>query len=174
MRQIPAALYRNGSKRTECFKTDPAGVLLTVKQSGMQMKEYDFRAFKKAEISGNDPNALGDPEQSLLYAQAEYCQAMTDADIDTLRRLVSEDMVYTHMSGKKQTREEYFADIAQRRLRYYTVGIADPVIEINGSKGRITYTAVLNANAYGARGTFHMKGTHYYELRGGSWTGVNR
>lgn len=27
----------------------------------------------------------------------------------------------------------------------------------------------LNANAYGARGTYRMKGTHYYELREGGW-----
>ena len=34
--------------------------------------------------------------------------------------------------------------------------------------------AVLNANAYGARGTYRMKGTHYYELRDGSWIAVNK
>jgi len=37
---------------------------------------------------------------------------MTDADIDTMRELVSEDAVFTHMSGRQQTREEYFADVA--------------------------------------------------------------
>ncbi len=59
-------------------------------------------------------------------------------------------------------------------LRYYTIVIADPVIRADGEKGRITYTSVLNADAYGARGTYHMKGTHYYELRDGSWIAVNK
>jgi hypothetical protein len=89
-----------------------------------------------------------------------YCQAMTDADIDTLRKLTAEGKTYTHMSGKKQTREEYFDDIADGSLTYYTIGIADPVIKVNGDSATITYTSVLNANAYGARGTFRMKGTH--------------
>ena len=83
-------------------------------------------------------------------------------------------MIYTHMSGKQQTREEYFADIADGSLRYFTIGIADPVIKADGEKGSITYTSVLNANAYGARGTYRMKGTHYYELRDGSWIAVNK
>jgi len=96
---------------------------------------------------------LTDEERSILYVHAKYCQAMTDADIDTMRELISEDMIYTHMSGMQQTREEYFSDISDGSLRYYTIGIADPIIEVDQAKARITYTSVLNANAYGSRGT---------------------
>ena len=109
------------------------------------MSEYRFEDFKNVEISGVDLSALNEQELSLLYQQARYCQAMTDADMDTLREIVSEDMVFTHMSGRQQTREEYFADIEKGRLNYHTIGIEDPVIEIDGNKGRITYTSVLNA-----------------------------
>ena len=120
------------------------------------------------------PAVKRDPrELSVLYAQARYCQAMTDADIDTMRELVSEDMVFTHMSGRKQTREEYFADVADGSLNYFTIGIENPVIEADGDKARITYTSVLNADAYGARGTYRIKGTHHYALRDGCWILAN-
>ena len=99
---------------------------------------------------------------------------MTDADIDTMRELVSEDAVFTHMSGRQQTREEYFADIADGSLNYFTIGIADPVIKVDGDKAQIAYTSVLNANAYDAKGIYRMKGTHYYELRDGSWIVVGK
>ena len=135
---------------------------------------YDFRQFSNVTISGIDISSLHEEEQAILYAQARYCQAMTDADIDTMRELVSEDMVYTHMSGMQQTREEYFADVANGSLRYFTIGIADPAIKVDGDKAQITYTSVLNANAYGARGTYRMKGTHHYEKRDGAWITVNR
>ena len=72
------------------------------------------------------------------------------------------------------TEEELFADVADRSLNYFTIGIADPVIKVDGDKAQITYTSVLNANAYGARGTYRMKGTHYYELRDGSWIAVGK
>ena len=139
-----------------------------------EMSGYDFTEFANVTITGIDVSALNETELAILYAQARYCQAMTDADIDTMRELVAEDMIYTHMSGKQQTREEYFADTADGSLRYFTIGIADPVIRADGEKGSITYTSVLNANAYGARGTYRMKGTHYYELRDGSWIAVNK
>lgn len=135
--------------------------------------EYDFREYSNVNITGVDLASLSDEELAVLYAQAKYCQAMTEADIDTMRELVSEDKVFTHMSGLQQTREEYFADVADGSLTYYTIGITDPVIKVDGEKAQITYSSVLNADAYGARGTFRMKGMHQYEKRDGAWIIVN-
>jgi hypothetical protein len=135
--------------------------------------KYDFSVFINVTITGADIAALSDDELSVLYAQARYCQAMTDADTDVMRQIVSEDMTFTHMSGLKQTREEYFADIADGSLRYFTIGIEDPVIRVDGNKATVTFTSVLNANAYGVRGTYRMKGTHHYERHDGEWIAVN-
>lgn len=137
------------------------------------MMNYDFSVFSNVEIIGADLAVMSNEQLAVLYQQARYCQAMTDADIDTLRELVSEDTVFTHMSGRQQTREEYFADIENGNLRYFAIGIENPVIEVNGDLASIIYTSVLNANAYGARGTYRMSGTHWFELRNGNWISVN-
>ncbi|MBQ9869240.1 MAG: nuclear transport factor 2 family protein [Ruminococcus sp.] len=142
-------------------------------ESGDDMKNYDFSKLTNVELINADLGSMNDEQLSVLYAQARYCQAMTDADIDSMRELVSEDMTYTHMSGKKQTREEYFADIADGSLRYFTIGMESPTVAVRGDEASITYTSVLNANAYGSRGTYRMKGTHYYEKRDGEWIAVN-
>ncbi len=145
----------------------------SIQKETKTMEEYDFSIFANVEITGIDIDSLDPEEQSLLYRQAEYCQAMTDADIDKLREIVSEDKTFTHMSGKTQSREEYFDDIDNGYLIYFLIGIEDPVIEIAGDKGSITYTSVLNANAYGSEGTYRISGTHYYELIDGEWIAVN-
>ena len=142
-------------------------------KQGTDMSVYDFSEFENVEITGCDINSLSETEQSVLYTQARYCQAMTDADTDTMREIVSEDMIFTHMSGKTQSREEYFADIEKGRLNYFTIGIENPAIEVDGDTATITFTSALNANAYGARGTFRMSGTHKYENRSGEWIAVN-
>ena len=92
--------------------------------------KYNFKELSNVNITGIDISSLNEEELAILYTQAIYCQAMTDADIDTMRELVSEDMVFTHMSGMQQTREEYFADVADGSLNYFTIGIADPVIRV--------------------------------------------
>ncbi len=64
--------------------------------------------YTNIEVSGIDIDSLTDEQMEILLLQTQYCQAMTDADTDAMRELVSEDMTYTHMSGKTQTREEYY------------------------------------------------------------------
>ncbi len=137
------------------------------------MKEYDFSALSNVTISGADLSAMTKEQLSVLYQAARYCEAMTEADVDTMREIVSEDMTFTHMSGLRQTREEYFADVADGSLRYYTIDMEKPIVKVNGDHATVTYTSVLNANAYGARGTFRIKGTHRYEKRDGVWIAVN-
>ncbi|MBD5526550.1 MAG: nuclear transport factor 2 family protein [Lachnospiraceae bacterium] len=137
------------------------------------MVEYYFSIFTNVELIGADLSEMSDDQLSVLYQQARYCQAMTEADTDTLREIVSEDVVFTHMSGRQQTREEYFADIENGSLRYFTIGIDSPVVEVDGDLASVTYTSVLNANAYGARGTYRMDGTHWFEKQGGNWISVN-
>lgn len=137
------------------------------------MNGYDFSAFKNVEVTGADMDAMTDAQLAVLYRQAEYCQAMIDADISKMREIVSKDMVFTHMSGKQQIRDEYFSDIERGRLKYYIIGIENPKIEVDGDSATIYFTSVLNANAYGTKGTFRMTGTHHYEKINGTWIVVN-
>lgn len=139
------------------------------RREGEFMQEYDFSVFENVELIGANLSTMSGEQIEVLYQQARYCQAMTDADIDTLRELVPEDMTFTHMSGRQQTREEYFADVEDGSLRYFTIGIDTPVVEVNGDIASVTYTSVLNANAYGARGTYRMSGTHWFEKREDKW-----
>lgn len=148
-------------------------ITLAEEEGENKMAEYDFSAFTNVEITGADLSAMSEEETAVLYQQAKYCQAMTDADTGTMGELVSEDMVFTHMSGRQQTRDEYFADVEDGSLRYFTIGIDSPVVEVDGDVASVTYTSVLNANAYGARGTYRMKGTHWFEKRNGDWISVN-
>ncbi len=136
--------------------------------------KYDFSAFTNVTLKGVDLDKLNEDELSVLYQAARYCQAMTEADIDTMREIVSEDMKFVHMSGMTQTREEYFADVADGSLTYYAIGMENPVVEVDGDMAMVTYTSALTANAYGAQGTFRMKGTHYYQRIDGEWIAVNR
>ena len=137
------------------------------------MTNYDFSIFTNVELIEADLSVMTEEQMGVLYQQARYCQAMTDADTETLREIVSEDAIFTHMSGRQQTREEYFSDIESGNLQYFTIGIDSPVVEVKGTLASVTYTSVLNANAYGARGTYRMSGTHYFELRDGTWISIN-
>ena len=142
-------------------------------ETGVNEVALDFSVFNNVEITGINTSELSADEQAVLYQQARYCQAMTEADTETMAEITSPDMIFTHMSGRQQTREEYFADIADGNLQYFTIGIENPVVNIKGSYASVSYTSVLNANAYGARGTYRIDGTHWYEKHGENWIACN-
>ena len=60
------------------------------------MKDFDFSGFSNVELIGADLSAMDLEQLAVLYQQARYCQAMTDADTDTLREIVSPDAVFPH------------------------------------------------------------------------------
>ena len=152
---------------------ESAEVTISLSDDGTDITDFDFLAFSNVELTGIDTSELRVEEKEVLYQQARYCQSMTEADTQTMREITSPDMIFSHMSGRQQTREEYLADIANGNLQYYTIGIENPVVNINGSYASVTYTSVLNANAYGARGTYRIDGTHWYENRNGNWIACN-
>lgn len=132
-------------------------------------EKIDFSIFKNVKITGVDIDSLTNEEKYILYTQSRYCQAMVDADIDTLKSIVPSDVTFTHMSGMTQTRDEYFDDIKDGRLNYYNIGIENPKIKINGDTATIDYTSVLDANAYGTKGVYRMHGIHEFKKIDGKW-----
>ena len=47
-------------------------------------------------------------------------RAMTEADVPTLERLLSDDLVYTHASGWRQTKAEFLASLRSGELIYHS------------------------------------------------------
>ncbi len=170
-------LIRMGRITSDLSLFDTVGesveVMISILEREENMTDFDFSAFNNVKITGINTSVLTDEEQAVLYQQARYCQAMTEADTETMREITSPDMIFTHMSGRQQTREEYFADITDGNLQYFTIGIENPVVNINGSYASVSYTSVLNANAYGAGGTYRIDGTHWYEKQNENWIACN-
>jgi hypothetical protein len=132
-------------------------------------EKIDLSEFRNVKITGIDADTLTDDEKEVLYTQGRYCQGMVDADLDVMKEIVPEDVTFTHMSGMKQTRDEYFEDIKNGALNYYNIGIENPKIVVRGNEATITYTSVLDANAYGAKGVYRMHGTHKFQKVNGRW-----
>lgn len=148
-------------------------VTISLSESEADMTDFDFSVFDNVEITGINVSELSAEEQAVLYQQARYCQAMTEADTEAMMEITSPDMIFTHMSGRQQTRDEYFADIEDGDLQYFTIGIENPVVNISDNYASVSYTSVLNANAYGARGTYRIDGIHWYEKQGENWVACN-
>ena len=110
-----------------------------------------------------------DQESEVLQTYYAIMNAMVEKNRATLEKYYAPEMTFRHMSGKVQTRKEFFDDIVNGKLNYYKV-ITDSVsAKVNGDKATISYSHTLDALAYGARGAWPFKGTMYLEKRNGIW-----
>ena len=95
-------------------------------------------------------------EAAVMAAYEVIQQAMIDKDIDTLDRVILDGTTFTHMSGKTQTKEEFFGEIANGTLNYYAYEIHDPQITITGDEALLTASVTLTAKVYGASGDWTL------------------
>ena len=102
-------------------------------------------------------------EEKVLAAYESMQQAMIDKDIDKLDRIVKDGTTFTHMSGKTQTKEEYFGEIADGTLNYYKYKIADCKITVNGDTANLKANVTLTAKVYGMSGSWTLPVNAHFE-----------
>ncbi len=98
-----------------------------------------------------------DAEQTaILDTYKRVQQAMINKDIETLDELYLDGAMFRHMSGKVQTKEEFFGEIADGTLNYYKYKIDNLVITVNGETATLTADVTLDAKVYGSSGSWTL------------------
>ena len=108
-------------------------------------------------------------ESAVLETYEKFEQAMIDKDIDTLNALVTENKTFTHMSGKTQTKEEFFGEIADGTLNYYSYKLNDPIVTVDGDTATLTGSTTLEAKVYGSSGTWTLTTNQKFVKLDGAW-----
>ena len=140
---------------------------------------FDLCLMKRAylndvqDIDATSSATITADESAVLEAYERFEQAMIDKDIDTLNELVTEDKTFTHMSGKVQTKEEFFGEIADGTLNYYSYKLNDPVVTVDGDTATLTGSTTLEAKVYGSSGTWILKTDQKFIKQDGKWRLTN-
>ena len=112
-------------------------------------------------------------EEKVLAAYEAMQQAMIDKDIDKLDRIVKDGTTFTHMSGKTQTKEEYFGEIADGTLNYYRYKIENGKINVSGNTATLSADVTLTAKVYGTSGSWTLPVNAHFEKINNEWIYTN-
>lgn len=112
-------------------------------------------------------------EENEVYSAYEAINnAMIKKDRVAMERYFDEKLIFTHMSGKKQTREEFIGEIMDGTLNYFKVDTKDFSISVDGDSARMKVTHKLTAKVYGISGSWTLCGENTYKKRNGIWVRV--
>ena len=64
---------------------------------------------------------MGTDADDVLAAEDERYAAMVDGDLETLDRLLADEVSYAHSSGVRDTKEQYFAKVRSGYYDYHSI-----------------------------------------------------
>ena len=117
-------------------------------------------------------NQMTTEEKEVYSAYEAINKAMIEKDRAAMERYFDENLIFTHMSGKKQTREEFIGEIMDGTLNYFKVDTKDFSIIVDGDTAHMKVTHKLTAKVYGISGSWTMSGENTYKKRDGIWIRV--
>jgi steroid delta-isomerase-like uncharacterized protein len=110
-----------------------------------------------------------DAEKEVLLVQADRFRAMTENDIAALESILSDNLVYTHTTGKIETKAEFLSALKTHSVAYHSIDPMDVIVRIYDNTAVITGAAVMKvssgANSFG----FSLRFLEVYENSEGSW-----
>lgn len=114
--------------------------------------------------------SFSDVDKEILDRFVEFQQALIDKDEDKLNEILTEKYELVHMSGKRQTKQEFISEIMDGTLNYYKSEIIDPTI-LWDDEERATLVADvrLTAKVYGTNGKWTLDTTVDFEKVNGKW-----
>lgn len=119
---------------------------------------------KKAEASAQMDKEV------LLVQYHEMFSYMISKNIEKLRPMMSEDFVLVHMTGKRESKQDYLEDIKNGQLNYIKEKTHNVEIQVYGNKARVIGQSEVTAAVYGgSQHTWPLQLTFDLEKVNGQW-----
>ena len=96
-------------------------------------------------------------------------RALTEADVPALERLLSDDLIYTHASGWRQTKAEFLASIRSGELLYHFFASDDLNVRSYGNVVLVTGHAAAKVRAKGQELNVSLLYLEAYVKQDGLW-----
>ncbi len=115
--------------------------------------------------AGPGPAAAPDVQK----LDAERFDAMIRGDAAALEGLLADDLVYTHASGKVDSKASFLDDVKGGQLRYKVIRPEDPKLSVYGDTAVATGLAAFEVNNHGQELNMRLRYTDVWVKRGGKW-----
>ena len=92
---------------------------------------------------------MGQESDRVTAVLEKMLDGMVRKDLDLLREVLSEDMTLIHMTGLKQSREQFLSQVKDGTLNYRSSIIVDAPVAIRGDTAEVALKTRTDAAVYG-------------------------
>ena len=109
-------------------------------------------------------------EQEVLAAHSERLRALVSGDVATLNRVLSDDLTYTSVAGRVQSKAEIIADVKSGALKVTTADANDVKVRVYaGATAVLNYRSAARFVDNGQNIAGALQATSMYVKRDGRW-----
>ena len=111
-----------------------------------------------------------DDKQHIELLYRRMYRAMIEKDTATLNEIHASNFVLTHMTGMRQSKQEYIQAIAGGTLNYYSAHHEQAQVSIDGNRATLVVRSRVEAAVFGGgRHTWPLQLTFSLIKRDGHW-----
>lgn len=113
-------------------------------------------------------------QETIKYLYRQYWQYMIEKNAAGLRRIMTEDYYLLHMTGVRQSREEFLRDLLDGTFNYYKADHDSIVVRIDGNVAEMIGKSRVTAAVYGGRkNQWRLCGVFSLRNENGDWKLIN-
>lgn len=128
--------------------------------------DKDVVWFKEVSVRPLSPPGTAQEVEKL---EAQRFDAMLKGDTAALGALLADDLVYTHSSGKVDTKASLIDDIKTGQMKYRSIRPEGPTMRLYGDTAVATGLAAVEVNNHGQELNLKLRYTDVWVNRGGKW-----
>jgi len=103
----------------------------------------------KAQITGGAEKEIRDLETQRFHA-------MEKGDVETLDRIISDDLIYTHANGLRQSKFDVIGVLGSSDMKYESITPYDVRVRIYNDAAIVAGRASIRIKAHGERESFEL------------------
>jgi ketosteroid isomerase-like protein len=110
-----------------------------------------------------------DIRDAVRASYAAQREAMVAGDADALGALLTEDFTLVHMTGYRQPRAEWLADVRSGAMTYHSMEDVEVSVDLSGDAPVVTARTPTAATIWGASGTWPLQLRISFAHDGSGW-----
>ena len=108
-------------------------------------------------------------EQMIIDLDRKRMTAMAEKDVATLKNVLCKGLVYTHSSGRQDTKQSLIDGMEAGTTVYTSVVPSEVKAQDLGNAVVLTGVAAISVNSGGKPNSFRVRFTDVYENQNGTW-----
>jgi hypothetical protein len=111
----------------------------------------------------------GGAEKEIRDLEAQRFHAMEMGDVETLDRIISDDLIYTHANGLRQPKFDVIGVLGSSDMKYESITPYDVRVRIYNDTAIVAGRAAIRIKAHGERESFEICYLDVYVKQEGRW-----